>query len=105
MHFDGATRARRGDPSPLLDLRVHVSGTDTNLDVSSLKRLIRLADGKTKEKAAGVDVIVSAPNGVLTWTGDKNGDNSSPPVVTEQWLLDSISSWQRQPYANYKKVQ
>lgn len=82
--FPGAQLARLGVPQPLRNVVVFfVPGNAFSVDIEHLRALVRAAGGQVTTSLADATVAM--------------GKSKTPlniPCVTEQYVLDAISTWQ-----------
>jgi hypothetical protein len=98
--FAGALRARSGGASPLENVGVFFAGTDIKPEVADLKKIVKLAQGKVATSCSKADVIVAAANSTI-W----HRDGEPVPVVRVSWLLDTVSNWYSEKFADHWATQ
>jgi hypothetical protein len=98
--FAGALRARSGGASPLDNVGVFFAGTDIKPEVADLKKIVKLAQGKVATSYSKADVIVAAANSTI-W----HRDGEPVPVVRVSWLLDTVSNWYSEKFADHWATQ
>jgi NAD-dependent DNA ligase len=92
--FAGARRARTGAAPPLDGVSVWFAGTDTQPPMKDLKQLLKLAGGKVVTAVGKADVVIAGRNSTV-W---HRGADDEKPVVKENWLLNCVSSWAKEPF-------
>lgn len=92
--FAGARRARTGAAPPLDGVSVWFAGTDTQPPMKDLNQLLKLAGGKVVTAVGKADVVIAGRNSTV-W---HRGADDEKPVVKENWLLNCVSSWAKEPF-------
>jgi NAD-dependent DNA ligase len=93
--FAGARRARTGAAPPLEGVSVWFAGTDTQPPMKDLKQLLKLAGGKAVASVGKADVVIAGRNSTVWHRGAADDEK---PVVKENWLLNCVSSWAKEPF-------